>query len=373
MTRFAKKSLLLLLVVLLVAAFACSCGGEKNPAETTDPTVTDPVVTDPVVTDPVVTDPVVTDPVVTDPVVTDPVIVPEKPETINYADYYPLYVQDGLLYHMNFASAVESDKTIGGVSAYVPFTVQVRDGIPRVWWDGFQSTLGNGYLKLVGGANIFGGTELKDILKSAKAYSVEIVASLDAGSRMACYVGPGFDLGVGTNFSAGFNIGAWDKMAKNPAALAEGETVDYNINTIAVKTAADGTLVNTYAFAFDLSKMAETRKYDFNVYANGEFCAERLNILAETNEFSALGSLAHRSGNARVYAVRVYDRQLSAEEVSLNHFIDIAMLNGFDLTEFNALDDAKKASVCKAMEFYAADEDYTYLAEAFADAMADAK
>ncbi len=354
MTRFAKKSLLLLLVVLLVAAFACSCGGEKGPAETTDPTVTDPAVTDPVVTDPIVTD----------PVVTDPVIAPEKPEIINYEDYYPLYVQDGLLYHMSFASATESKALEYG--SYLVYS----NGIKNAWSDGKSATLGDGYLNLQGEVNI-----LPSVASRIKTgYSVEVVAAAtDIPLRLAFWVGPRYDLHVGTSYQAQFGLGAWGGMAKDPGQLAEGETVDYTISTLPVKTALDGTLVNTYTFAFDLSNIAENSKYNFNVYANGEFCAERLNILSTKNAFTGTGFLKVYNGGVKIYAVRVYDRQLSAEEASLNHFIDIAMHNGFDLTEFNALDDAKKASVCKAMEFYAADEDYEMLAESFVDAMAAVK
>jgi len=50
------------------------------------------------------------------------------------------------------------------------------------------------------------------------------------------------------------------------------------------------------------------------------------------------------------YAFRVYEKQLSANEVLQNHFADIAIFNALDITEFNALSDAQKLSVYKAFD-----------------------
>ena len=359
MTKFAKKSLLLLLVVLLVAAFACSCGGEKDPTETTDPTVT---------SEPDAT----TAPLTT----TEPAI--QRPEEINYKEYYPLYVQEGLIYHINFAPAgpdADEYPARNSHARYYPFYATIDEHkIGDTWWDGFQCPIHNGYIEMVQGNSIyFYSTVIQNHIPTVKQFSVEFTIAGSPDSYATFGVGPQLRFNIEEDSFASFTVDTWGWMLKDPDKLAAGETVDYTKDSLAVKMAVDGTKINTYVFNMDISELEQSSRYSFNVYANGKSYGERANLLSPTNTFKAWGQMPLREGEMRMYAMRIYDKQLSAEEALQNHFMDIALYNGFDLAEFKALDDAKKLSIYKAFEPYAADEDYSLLVKAFDDAMAAVK
>ena len=360
MLKITKKSLLLLLVVVLVAAFACSCGTEKNPAETTKPTVTDPVATDPAVTNPVTTD-----------------SGAQRPEEINYKDYYPLYVQDGLIYHINFAgTSSDPNEYIGKSRArYYPFYATIDEfKIGDTWWDGFQCSIHDGYIDMaINNSIYFYSTEINAAIQASKQCSVELVLSAEANSSASFGVGPDLRLNVGGDRSASFAVDRWGYMLKNPSALSAGETVDYTKDSLTLTMAVDGTKINTYVFSMDMASLEQTYRYSYTVYANGTNYGERANILSPTNTFSPWGQMPLRKGAMHLHAMRVYDKSLSEAEALQNHFMDVAMLNGFDLAEFKELDDAKKLSVYKAFKNYVADEDYGILIKAFADAMAEVK
>ncbi|MBE6695392.1 MAG: hypothetical protein E7587_02960 [Ruminococcaceae bacterium] len=106
--------------------------------------------------------PVTTVPVTTVPVTTAPVITADPTE---YAVYYPLYVQEGLVYHLNFAGAKEGITIVGGTkyedtealaasrfaaadSNYTPFYAFLREGITNPF-SGGTATISEGGWKFV--------------------------------------------------------------------------------------------------------------------------------------------------------------------------------------------------------------------------------
>lgn len=359
MIKLTKKSLLLILLVILVAAFACSCGGEKNPAETTDPTVTSgPDAT--------------TAPLTT----TEPAI--QRPEEINYKEYYPLYVQEGLIYHINFAPAgpdADEYPARNSHARYYPFYATIDEHkIGDTWWDGFQCAIHNGYIEMaINNSIYFYSTTIKEAVQASKQCTVEFTIAGAPDSYAVFGVGPNLRFNIVDDSLASFTVDSWGYMLKNPSSLAAGETVDYTRDSLAVKMAVDGTKINTYAFAMDMSQLEQTYRYSYTVYANGTNYGKRANVLSPTNTFSPWGQMPLKKGAMHLHAMRVYDRHLSEEDTLQNHFMDIALYNGFDLAEFKALDDAKKLSLYKAFEPYAADEDYSLLVKAFDDAMAAVK
>ena len=341
MTKTAKKALLLPLIILFVAVLACSCGSEKNPSEATDHAVTN----------------------TPDASVTTAVYI--KPEQINYAEYYPLYVQEGLLYHMSFAAAEASDDLLSSQAKYTPYVVGKDERLNHPWWDGFQCSLGDGYLNFKGGANILSGVKenLNDggdlNIIGAKHVSVELVAKAAEAGRSTFLMGLDLEFQYNANGAQFYRDGS----RMDP---------DKTFITVTMGTPFNGFNINTYTLTYGFNDVTDNTKYDFNAYGNGKNYANQV-IKSDSVGYSGYGLFDLTVGALKIYAVRVYEIELREEEALQNHFIDVAMLNGFDLTEFKELDAAKKQSVYKAMEFYAADEDYEMLAESFVDAMAAVK
>ena len=186
MKKFTKVLAIVLALIFVLSLVAC--GGEKNPADddpkvttkapntTKKPTTTrKPITTRPAVT----TKPVVlTTTILEDATVETPVADPFANSTQKAADYYALYVDDGLIMHLNFAEVNSSTPAIFGgdfyndptVSAatrfngvpanYNPFVIkglyadQVSGGTAKIiapWW--FEDYYSDGYILNGGGTS----------------------------------------------------------------------------------------------------------------------------------------------------------------------------------------------------------------------------
>ena len=362
--------------------------------------------------------------------------------------YYGLYVQDSLLYHMNFASATEdmavtsdkpnaeyaSDKFGAVTSTYEPFLVGMKQGITNPWkggtatvseggwkfispyryeywfkedgslkntggstatfdnfvteeglagvsyympsgayvkaeagrtiggvtkplyqlvhqapdnatgyyiaagvWGGafYSSSFGNGYFDASKGNDIkpYNG-EVKNALAAADAFTVELTAASTKLKNAAFFIGPRFEFSPKAdvvNFT-----GSVGEM------LADGS--GYKTISMALK----GAEINTYSFTFDMSDIANY-KYTLNAYGNGTNYSTQ-NLVSKTNAFSASGQYVMRDNGLHTYAMRVYEKELSANEVLQNHFADVALIARLDVTEFLALDGEEKLSVYKAFK-----------------------
>jgi len=371
----------------------------------------------------------------------------------NYEEYYPLYVQDGLVYHINFAEATEDIviapknpdaelahfRFAAAADTYDKFIVGAKEGITAPWAGGtatiseggwkfttpfvydywfevdgslktsrpspvstfdhfvteegvagapyymngdayvkaeagrkigeetkplyqlvhtapegatgyyipngiwaaptYSSAFGNGYFDAMAANNIipFNG-KVKTVLSDAKAYSVELVAASPNNQKAAYFIGPRFEFtpkadSVAFTGSAGFDMLATDSGY---------ETITMPLS---------GSFINTYAMTFDLADIANYN-YTLNAYGNGTNYSAQT-VKSKTNTFSVTGNgqyLMRAGSGLHTYAFRVYEKQLSANEVLQNHFADIAIFNALDITEFNALSDAQKLSVYKAFD-----------------------
>ena len=135
--------------------------------------------------------------------------------------------------------------------------------------------------------------------------------------------------------------------------VAEIETFDINA-------------VNAYTVAFD---RADTSAVKITMYSNATLITEQ--TVAEKS-MDALFKIFEQA-DSNVYAIRVYGKVLSAEEIMQNHFADIATVCKLDVTEFLKLDDAAKAKVYEAMSVYGYDLPTTLLQKQLNSAIEAAK
>jgi hypothetical protein len=105
--------------------------------------------------------------------------------------------------------------------------------------------------------------------------------------------------------------------------------------------------INAYTFTFN-------RKDTANAVLGGYINATEAFSQTVAEKSSDGVNKIFEAADSNVYAIRVYSKVLTAEEVLQNHFADLALICELDITEFLKLDDAKKADV------YAAMKDYTY-------------
>ena len=84
----------------------------------------------------------------------------------------------------------------------------------------------------------------------------------------------------------------------------------------------------------------------FTVYGNGD-CFGSQTLLVDKVE--ALHQFCS-SSDFRLYATRIYERPLTAEEAAQNHFADIAIQNRLDIGAFLLLDDEGKRDVYDAFD-----------------------
>ena len=263
-----------------------------------------------------------------------------------YTKYYKLYVKDGLLYHTNFKLATTKNGTVSNISAYAPFLVYMDELISDPWCGGAGATLGDGYLlhKVNGDAvNIYNGGVL-ELLQSASAVSVEHVFSFENNTNVWYYIGPNFKLSSGDasmgieQKETGYMLGSESKYQK-----------------IFMTENFDKVNINTYAFTFDFIDIAN-KKYTLDVYGNGKNYSNQ-ELVSETAGFSAAGTITqYNQGVFKTYAMRVYDRKLSENELLQNHFADVALINNLDISGFMEATPEKKAEVYEAFKTVSASD-----------------
>ena len=401
-----------MLLVLLLAFALAACGGEKNPAvdgtEGAGGTSAPQVTKAPVTTEP-------------------PVVYVDPFEDAKYKaeDYYALYVQDGLLLHLNFATATEGAAPLlggesynnpevsahkrfaGAASNYNPFVVYstiekpVDGGTAKIltpWY--FENWYRDGYFN----ENVKGNGKIEDMqteeplehakegdrsgtkvyIRNTNMYHTDFYYNDGVWARQthASYWGDGF-FGVGK--SGVLNVG----KALNKE-LANGYTVDiafngptsyYHIGVRMILSEKDGsfsvslsngkyiqeafepkTLTSTIVGAVNtLSLTVETTeasKANFTLYGNGEgYGTQTLPV----GELENLHQFCAGDSDLNLYATRLYNRALTAEEAAQNHFADVAIQNKLDIEAFLKLDDAGKLKVYEAFKGEVIDSGYDYL------------
>ena len=283
--------------------------------------------------------------------------LPEE-EVITY-DYYDLFVTDQMLYHLNFAELEETGTKLGSQSATNAYLVYMSDKMTgNPLWGSFISLKHDGYIELNESLTIYGGG-VKAMLAEAGAFSVEYVTAMIAGASAGHFtIGPGYNMGTKADHSVEFNT-ATTYMNPPVIKIASQEGVPF-----------DGENVNTYSFAFDISNLAA---YDFEVYANGKHYITKTDIDSGVASFAPAGAISSPAAAPRdVYALRVYAKQLSANETLQNHFADIVTIKALDLDVekfITQLTADEKLSVYKAFEGLSASEDAKTLQETLEEAL----
>ena len=423
-----RSKLLLMLLVLVLTFALVACGGEKTPAldgtENAEGTKAPEATKTPEATKaPEVTKaPVTTAAPETEPPVV--IVDPFKDSKYKPDDYYALYVQDGLLLHLNFATANEgTDPIVGGdsytnpevsatkrftgaASNYNPFVVYstvedpVNGGTAKIltpwffenWYkDGFFDTHSSGNGKVedmqteepLEFAKEGDRSGTKVYVRKTNMYHTDYYYNDGVWARQthASYWGNGF-FGVGAN--ALLNVG--QKLHKE---LAGGYTLDVAFSGNDARFFVGGRLYTSQKDGAIYAYMSEgdyiTEKYEpvvlektiigcvnsvtlsvetlgetsanFTLYGNGISAGTQTLAIGEIDSLHQYCS----GSDFRLYATRIYNRPLAAEETAQNHFADIAIQNQLDIEAFLKLDDAGKAKVYEAFKGEVIDSGRDYL------------
>ena len=443
-----RSKLLLMLLVLVLTFALVACGGEKTPAldgtenaeGTKAPEATNtpqggtsaPEATKaPAATkapEATKTPEVTKAPVTTAAPETEaPVVYKDPFEDTKYKaeDYYALYVSDGLLLHLNFATANEGTAPIVGgdsynnpevsatkrftgvASSYNPFVVYstvedpVNGGTAQLltpwyfenWYkDGFfnDHTVGNGKIEdmqteeplefakmaarngtdiYVRNTNMYhtdyyytDGTWTRQTYVSYwgnGCFGIGKNGILNVGQKLAKELASGYTVDVAFSgptfyYYVGGRIYLSNKDGAYNAYLAEGNYIKEAFPSIHLQNTMIGA-VNTISLTV---QPTEDSKATFNFYGNGEgFGGHTLTI----GDIESLHQYCSGTSDTNLYATRIYNRPLTAEEVSQNHFADVAIVNKLDIEAFLKLDDAGKLKVYEAFKGEIVDSGYDYL------------
>ena len=268
----------------------------------------------------------------------------------------------------------DTNITIGGVTKSIytliheaPLGVEADYYMtPGVWTrKACTSEFGDKYFDAGSGTqvSIYTGGALDDI-ESAGKLTVELtVASVDLKGA-SFFIGPRFKFVPGENQII-FTATEGDELLASGSGYKD---IQMNLN---------GREINTYSLTFDMNNnddplnvinITTNNKYILKAYGNGTqeivtYGADQ-ELSSETKYFHAQDQYIMDGNGIRNYAIRVYEKVLSADEISQNHFADIAIYNDLDLGEFRKLTGTQKLYVYKAFEGIAIDDKTVTVGEA---------
>jgi hypothetical protein len=408
-----KKSRLLFAVLAFVLVVALvACGGEKQPEVTEDPSTAATTTT--AKADAATTTKAPAATTTAAPVVTTtaaPVVESKRPNTLD--EYKSLFVSAGNVVHLNFADATVDSPDIIGSSKYEDETALATDrfygeasnytdylfnsivenpvsgGTAKILspWK-FKNNFAEGHWIFEGGTSTTGGgksnadyvseyreTEVSGVtdyyisngewskctyasqwgegylnlglwstLSFAKAietalledpsYTVQLVFQRNGKGTIEAFLGQRV-LISGTQGSVTFKRNSTYGYPTFESATKEIETFDINA-------------INGYTFSYN---RADLKAVVIDMYANTDL------VTSQTCEEGKLDNIfkVFEREDSNVYAIRVYDRPLTEAEVIQNHFADLALYLGLDITEVLALDDTARAKVYEAMKTFTYD------------------
>ena len=390
------KILFVLLTLVLVVALV-ACGGEKTPDVTEGPVATTTKAPAATTTQaPVAT--TTQAPAVT---TTAAPVAPTLPNTIE--EYKSLYVADANVVHLNFAEATPDSEALVGSAYYEDetrpagnrFTAVAANYIPYLFNTTIENPISGGTAKILTPWYFEEWytdepldyektvTEAGTTIYVVNTESVETEYYIQSGKwakkTYASTWGDGY-LHLGTNSTLQFpgavtaakgmadgsytiqfiaqrvGNGSWNAFLGNRYTISSknGVTISNNgatwypdFQTVSVE-GIDIDSINGYTFTFDRKDLA-------NVVLGGYVNAVEAFSQPVAEKSSDGVNKIFESADSNVYAIRVYGKVLSADEVKQNHFADLALICELDITEFLKLDDAKKASVYEAMKEYTYD------------------
>lgn len=404
-----KKLTIVLFVLILAVTAVFSACGEKTPDVTTEPpaTTTAPTTTanDVVTTTkaPVTTTAPATT-VVVNATPREPVVAIQKVD--NPDVYRELYVKDGALALMDYYSATpdmeieksrvwENEDELATSRFTAPNTIHkdfvwhiksepiffgkstfIKGGtcvlvFPHVYKDGsttatnyditdyyieggsysknvYPSYFGEGFLGLGFNTTVNYADVIKEALnKDGDAYTLQVFATFmpsvenDSVSNQQVFMAGPIRISVSvsdmdTSFTrmSAYNLESSGWIS--PDGVEFGEF--YQIADFAPVT---------YTLAVDGAPKSKTEMTDMKLalYLDAQkACDSTFKATAQNGELYKIGEGA----DAQIYAVRVYDKALTEKEVKQNHFADMAMFFGLDVSNFAKLSSAKKTAVYDA-------------------------
>ena len=262
---------------------------------------------------------------------------------------------DGNVANMRTEAPAEYLKTVnkGGQEIYVSKGTMLEEGY--YFTDGewarktAASSWGNGYLDL--GMNSVINFDLNTIATSIKtgypmSYTIELTfkkPDINSGSTLF----------LGTRYSYNpyqetyWTVGPQNYGFLDNATGVHKHSMLTNLTDLMLS-------VNNLSFTYDFSDYSNSGNATACVYSNGSLNTTQVVPVRNTWE----GTYINPGANGmQLFAVRVYNKALSEEEVLQNHFADIALVGRLDISGFLAADDAKKLEVYQAFMDFTADTD----------------
>lgn len=239
----------------------------------------------------------------------------------------------------------KGDSTIYVMRTYSDITTHYRTN--GVWSSAmYASQWGNGYLNVGKGTGLYfnsasAGQIYKD-LSSAGEFTIEYSLRLpETAGYVRCFTGNKFQL----------------KVSGGALAIENEGTASYLVNDAGYNVTMTGTVaadINTVAFTYDMASKKSDGKVIAGILVNGKSYLDKELTYGYFNP--SLGTQTFSGADQDIFAIRAYEKALSAEEVLQNHFADIALILKLDVTAFLELDEAGKLEVYKAFETKSAND-----------------
>ena len=255
-----------------------------------------------------------------------------------YADW-TVKVGSGSVADMRTTEPLKYEKTVtvAGTTVYVVNTtesVETEYYLQSGKWakKTYASTWGDGYLHLgVNSTLSFAGAVTAAKGMADGSYTIQFIAQRVGNGSWDAFLGNRYTISSKNGVTISNNGATWYPDFQ-PVSV---EGIDINS-------------INGYTFTFDRKELA-------NVVLGGYVNAVEAFSQTVAEKSSDGVNKIFESADSNVYAIRIYGKVLTAEEVLQNHFADLALICELDITEFLKLDDAKKASVYEAMKEYTYD------------------
>ena len=401
-----KLTVIAFLLVLSMTLVFSACGGEKTP-EVTEPiatiteapaTTTEAPATTTAAPATTTTEGPKTTAVVT--AITREPIVEVTPKVDNPDDYRALYVQDGALMLMDFYAATPETEVMKSLiwedqesKASERFQVPSKSYVDYIWYVTKDTYSFTKYNALSGGTCALSFPYKQSdgsIVEYADNYYV--IPGSYAKNVYPSYFGEKF-LGLGFNttmsldkFNVDFkNKGAFTvqlfgaitpsiekdsvssqqvfmygpirlSMSSSSSEVLYNKLAVYSAETNSwtypeVDILGDFYFINdyapiTYTIALDgFPKSNDTNDATLSLYMNTTHMST--NDIKVTGKNTALFKIGE-GADTQIYAIRVYSRVLTEDEVKQNHFADMALFYGLDISKFTKLTATKKQAVYNA-------------------------
>jgi len=257
---------------------------------------------------------------------------------------------EGVPYYMPNGVCIKSEaaRTINGVTKPLYKLMHIApadatgyyiaDGV----WGGahYPSSFGDGYFNVESGDDLFyGDGNVHQRLATGKKYTVNLVMSAvnTTSNSVGLFMGPRYML---STRNSGVVVGV---------QTAASALIDANSGYSSVTMSGiNATKITNYAFTVDASALS-LKQATLGFYGNGISFGSQ-NVVSPTTEIPNLWQYHMYMSGVSTYAIRVYEKVLTEEEVLQNNFADIALINRLDITKFLRQSDEEKLAVYNAFK-----------------------